>query len=247
MKTSQEPTVRVEDHPTATKDDQILEHPAYAVISAHRINGQFDLFDSNIINHGAVQIEIHEARHYVGPYHRRTHPGKLIAEVMLSEAQWVAFVSRMNMGSGTPCTLRYTRDGNLVDVPALPKTQSAADRLRATADVQNQKHREASKAAMAKIDAICDTLPKGKAKEIRDALTQVGYSINENHEFAREVLMEDTERLITEAKVELDATLQSMVTTTGIKALSQQQGMLDGGTDAPIDVPFQQIEDKRND
>src|SRR5690606_8026331 len=90
------------------------EHPAFATIGASRISGHANLFGSNVGHNGFVKITINEGTMYRDGYSESIHGGgKSYAEVWLSEAQWVSFVSRMNVGSGTPCTLRHygNRDG----------------------------------------------------------------------------------------------------------------------------------------
>ena len=217
----QEPVVEVlPDAGGGTK--RVSKHPAYVTISAHRISGRASLFESAIDHQGWVRIEVKEAEHTDRGHHTSVHAHKIVATIDMSEAQWVAFVSRMNMGSGTPATLRYVRDGDkLIDVPELPDPIKSAEKLEATADHMHEQHRERARKEMQAIVDLLEGLPKKKAEAIRSRLSVLEHQLGSNFEYAREVLTENKETLVTEAKVEIDAMVKGVISQLGVDSLQQ--------------------------
>lgn len=215
--------------PTRTETGQVIngtkiDHPAFATISAHRVNGQFHLFGSNAGHNGAVCIELHEACAYEDGHHYRIHGGsKTIAKVYLSEAQWVAFVSRMNMGSGTPCTLSVARAGDLIHVPDLPRPEKPAEtlasRAQAMLDESQRKQTKAAENLTAHIDGM-NISAKAKA-ELKNLLSFVIDHGQVNRNYQKKVLAEETEHHVAAAKVELDAMMTDAVTRFGLSSMQE--------------------------
>lgn len=119
----EEPTVTPASAPF---DGVKVTHPAFAAIRAARITGQTSLFGSNVGHSGFVRVEISAAESNDSGYNEHLYgfAGRYIC-VDMSESQWVAFISRMNIGSGVACTLRHYRDGDrLIQVPELPPAKS---------------------------------------------------------------------------------------------------------------------------
>ena len=201
-----------------------LTHPAFATISAHRISGQFSLFASNVGHSGAVMIELNEATMYEDGHSQCVHGAcRPIARAYLSEAQWVAFISRMNMGSGTPCTMAYYRGGELIDVPELPNPEKPAERLRSQAqDMLNASQKKQTEAAD-RLAALIGEL-KVPAKAKAELLNQLGYVVDHgqvNRDYQKKVLDELNEKLITDARIELDAMVTDIVTRLGVSSIKQ--------------------------
>ncbi len=205
-----------------------FKHPAYATISASRISGTANLFGSNVGHSGFVKIEISEATMYRDGYHESIHGGgKSYAEVWLSEAQWVAFVSRMNMGSGTPCTLRHygSRDG-MVFCPHIADPEKAAERMAGRVGELEEKNLRQVEEQYAALVASCEGLPKKKAEAIMVAAGRMKQHLKANHKFAGEQLREFKESLVTESKIEIDAMLTDAVTRLGLESVQQLGAVL---------------------
>lgn len=200
------------------------EHPAFAAISAHRISGQFHLFGSNVGHSGAVAIELTEAALYRDDHHDRIHGGaKVIAKVYMSEAQWVAFISRMNMGSGTPCTLAYRCEGGLAAIPDLPDPEKPAERMQSRAqEMLDGSQRKQTEAAARLRALIADLKVTSKVKDA--LLSELGLVVDHgqvNRDYQRKVLAELNEELVKDAKIEIDAMVRGIVTQLGVSSIQQ--------------------------
>lgn len=182
-------------------------HPAYAMIGASRINGHTTLFGSPIKHNGFVRIRIQGA-HEVTSLHREWHfAHEAIVEVDVSEAQWAAFVSTMNVGSGVPCTVRYSRDGNIVDRPEIIDDDNWAEK-------QGQDIKRKVTQDMAKLLKACadlrglmskPSIKKGDLEPILSNLLQAVEHAPSNYQFAQQSLVENAEHLVQTAKAEVTA------------------------------------------
>lgn len=222
---SDQPWNRVEA-PTVTREDMFGEkhtHPAFGTIIASRVSGQANLFGSNVGHSGFVKLSIHPAEMYRNGYSENIHGSiSTITEVWLSEAQWVSLVSRMNVGSGTPCTIRqYGRGAGHVHCPHIADPELAADRLKGrVAELEERNLRQVDE-QVAEIRALCEGLPKKKAEAILRAAGLMSQHLRANHKFAGETLREYTEKLVTESKVEIDAMLTDAVSRFGLESIQQ--------------------------
>lgn len=205
-----------------------FEHPAFATISASRVSGQANLFGSNVGHAGFVKISIHPARMHRDGYSERIHGGvESIAEVWLSEAQWVGFVSRMNMGSGTPCTLRqYGLGEGKVWCPQIADPELASERMDARVAELEERNLQRVDEQHNEIRALCEGLPVKKRDAILRAAGLMSQHLKANHQFAGKTLREFKETLVTESKVELDAMITSAVQRLGLESVQQLGAVL---------------------
>lgn len=103
----QEPEV-VEVTTGAHRGSKLLRHPAYGQIGASRTyGGGRALYGSDFRHNSSVTIRISESEVTRDLSRDWPHATREIVEVTLSEAQWATFVSSLNMGEGTQCTLAH--------------------------------------------------------------------------------------------------------------------------------------------
>lgn len=190
-------------------------HPAFATINANRISGKTVLFGSDFKHDRFVRISIGAAElvrslSHDWPFgHLRKH-----IEVDLSEAQWAQFVSSMNIGEGTQCTMVY-KDGEAIPGLPDPVDQQAQFRGELTGHMKDAIARIDD--AIASVDAM--GLSKVKAKELKDKLQIARMQIGVNQEFVAKVFGEHMERTVQKAKVEVNAYINSAVRQIGLNNL----------------------------
>ncbi len=204
-------------------NDGITKHPAYGMIVASRVSGSADLFGSSVSTDGMVMITIREADMHHSHGHDTPMANKVVTEIYLTEAQWVGLISRMAIGSGVPCTFRQKREGPALPVPQIPPQPSAAERLRRRAqDMLDKSQAKLDEAfAEAKAELAASGLSKAKQAAILSPMSRMNDHGQANRSYQTEVLRENTEKLVTEAKVELQAHASSVVTALGIQQLQQ--------------------------
>jgi hypothetical protein len=211
----EQPTVTRE--PRAGGEETVkYEHPAYATIGAHRTSTHANLYGSDFTHHNTVRISIHKSRLTRGlstdwvdsdlrPY----------IEVELSEAQWASFVSSMNVGMGTQCTLRELGGKS---IPDLPSPESRREQFKGEAV-------NACREAFAALDELKAMLADAKlSQKARDDLAKqaerVRSRMNSSLPFVLDMFGEHMETAVEKAKTEINAYYVSTVQRAGLAALA---------------------------
>lgn len=195
-------------------------HPSYGMIHASRIQGTRSLFGSNINQHGFVRVTIEQGemrRDDQLAHDWYSGHGRLI-EIDMSEAQWVAFISRMNMGGGTPCTIE-SHNGQWM--PLLPDADDAAERLGGIVDDKIKSNVRTVNKMKSEVLGLLEGLPAGKKAKIASAIEHMAQHLVANHEYAGKVLLDRKEELVTEAKIEINAAIQGALQLLGLDSIQQ--------------------------
>lgn len=199
-----------------------VESLAFGSIQASRISGQRELYGSDISTGGWVSIRIYNAVHYDDAYADHSFSGgKQLMEVSLSEAQWVSFVSRMNLGSGTQCTLDYrpAPDAPMIN-PQLPKIEKASERMdRRVQQIREAKNQQLKDRAAALLDAAGKRMPKKEFEDFRRGMDTLVNNLYADLEFGAQILTQHKEEMVKNALVEIDAALKGYVHLVGLDTL----------------------------
>lgn len=204
-----------------------ITHPSYAQIQANRVSGGAMLYGSDFRHQHFVSIKIvpSEMRRSLSNDWPFAGLSPLI-EIEMSEAQWAEFVSTMNGGGGTQCTLRYA---NGEHIPRLPAPEGTQARFEAEADEQVRKSRE----ALDELDKLIAETPlsKAKQKELAWKVEVARRSIGGSAKFVRDQFTEHMERTVTKARIEINAYATHAVRQAGLDSLAGLSpisgGMLD--------------------
>lgn len=216
--TIQEPTVTDMGNQFGLK----YEHPAYAQIGASRISGGTVLYGSDFLHQHFVRIRIAKsALHRDLSRDWFSSSVSSYIEVDLSEAQWASFVSSMNVGGGTPCTLVYL-NGEMV--PGLPDPANRKDQFKAEAKAKCD-------GALQELAELREAI-KGSSlsQKAKDALTGrangVEARLTNALPFVLEQFGEHMEQTVEKAKTEINSYATQTVMRAGIQALGGEGGTL---------------------
>lgn len=211
----------------------VRKHPAFGTIAASRVSGKATLAGSPLKHIGYINIRISYADERVSHTHSRFYSGASggIVELSLSEAQWAAFVSTLNVGCGVPCTLEYVRDGNMKRLPLIEDESYEEKRAKDIRHRAKEQQKQLDEAVHRLDEMIASgTTSKKALRELRSLFIQPVDNAPRNAEFLAEMLTEHAEGLVESAKAEVSA----MVTRMAI-----QYPQLEGQS-----VEIRQIEDK---
>jgi hypothetical protein len=178
----------------------VHKHPAFGQIVASRIQGEKVLYGSDLKHRNFVTIritgsELHRSNSKDWNFERQQY-----VEVALSEAQWATFVSSMNMGGGTPCTL-VTMGGK--SIPQLPDPESRREQF-------NGELSDTMRDALAQLQAMRAELADAKiSATLRNSMTsRIDMAIQEitkNVPFVAEQFDRHLEQQVERAKTEINA------------------------------------------
>lgn len=200
-------------------------HPAYAMIGASRVTqtrvnrrGEASggvLFGSDFDHDGYIVItireaELHRTLNRDWPFGRRE-----ICEVALSEAQWAAFVSTLNVGQGVQCTLQAAADrGQVPQIPHPPDrraqfVQEMTDDVREAVELIQQ----------VRAELALSKLSQQTRRDLDHKLDVAAKTFADREPWVAQQFDEHIENVTEHAKAEVAAYLQGAVTRAGLKAL----------------------------
>jgi len=101
------------------KDEIITEHPSYGLIEISRMSCQpaINVFGSSIKTANPISLKILTTKKYRSLNRETYHGRKQIVEVWLSPAQFAEAITTLNMGSGTPVTIKRIQGEPVEECP----------------------------------------------------------------------------------------------------------------------------------
>lgn len=222
------PTIRSEM--TGSGCDRIIqEHPSYGRITlTHPSGGNTEMFGSDIIHNERIALRIdlaYEETAYGIPNYRSQPQsrGGRVLELELTAYQWAGLVAS-HSGNGVPCTLRYITPHGQGNLPLIDgqntSTEQANREIEGSLKAMMKRHAEG-------LDALAVLVAKGKANkgELQAAMEKfqnIHRKLPEVTAFALQTFTEHSETVMAKANAEIEASLNSLVVRTGMKALGMK-------------------------
>lgn len=198
-------------------DGKRYRHPAFGQISVSRVSGHTVLYGSDFVHRNSVRVRISTSSLSRNFNNDWPHAGNEIIEVEMSEAQWAAFVSSFNIGSGVQCTIRH-RDGK--GVPGI-SLRDEANEFRAE---MSDKSKEALAALKATAQAVSEAkMSKKDAERILGSIHNAAQQIGVNADFVQECFDRHMEERLNKAKIEINAYMQNVIREAGLNALTGEK------------------------
>jgi len=192
------------------RDGTRIDHPAFAIVSASRITGgSTTLFGSPVRVGSYVELSISRAHADVRYMREGYRADDGIATVRMSETQWAALISRMNVGEGVPATLSVgpAKDARYERYPEI-EAETDAERRAAAIDQTLKENLALVMDTVAKIKDIADvkgTIPKTELKEALRKLESALGNAPKNFKYAADEITRHMDKVVTTAKTELNA------------------------------------------
>ena len=205
-------------------DDEFeREHPSYGILHISRTSGgtsAIRLFGSPLATHyGTIRLTISKGKWIHGLNHDRYFGmSKDFIEIEMSAAQFADAITSLNMGSGTPCTVRYV-DG--ARIPEPPKHATEAEHIRDNFENTLDKYKAKAHTYRKRIEELASKLSTKAKEEIRIALDVMEDQLGSNIPFVVKQFQEATTRLTTAAKAEVDAFVTGVVRAAGLQSIAE--------------------------
>lgn len=210
-------------------ESTITTHPSYALISASRVHsgGAAPMFGSRIRHRNYIILSIEEAEDHRSLNRNWRHGRKQIIQLRMSETQFASFITSLNVGGGTPCTIER-RDGRQVEPPPFHDERSIVKdefkkktkEVAATLDEAEARLQEllkpGSKINKAELQLLLKDIEKAK-REVRSNLP-----------FVEEQFEEAMEETVGEAKATIEAFMMDTASRMGLSQ-SKAVGTADDG------------------
>lgn len=192
------------------KNGSVTTHPAYAQISASRVTGDVNLYDSDFTHHHFMAITIKRSELHRNLNRDWHFDGQELIEVALSESQWATFISSPNHG-GTPCTLEYF---NGKHVERLPRPDATTEQFSAEIKEDLKDCVDAIEKTLQEIGEL--GLSKVKADKLSASLEKAKSFLTSGAPFIASQFNKQMERSVEKAKQEVHGYITNAALRAGI-------------------------------
>jgi hypothetical protein len=148
----------------------------------------------------------------------------------MSEVQFSRLISSLNTGSGTPCTIKRI-DGEYM--PDVEPREKALDKHDERIDKFQKEVSEIFEPFIQQIQGWKDSKKRPTLKELEELAKQLKWksqAMGSNAQFIHDTLAEAADETVNAAKAEIEAHVQTVVTTTGLEAIKEQAPRIGGAS-----------------
>lgn len=206
--------------------ETINVHPSYAMASFSRVSSgrNYKFFGSDVDCRNWIELEIKKGCEYFR--NEEKYPSSIFEEggsyirVAFTPTQFAELLTSMNIGEGVPCTLKRINGSDVEEIPE-DFSDNALDYQKKYFNEHIEKFSNEVKSMEHDVNELLKkkTLSKVDKEKIMRIFGYVSSNINSNIPFFMDVFKETTDKIVTHAKGEIDATLQHCLVKTGMKAL----------------------------
>lgn len=202
-------------------------HPSYGLLQISRVSGRQDsLFGSSLQHSNFITLRINKGSRYHDKFGDNYFEDGNYMEVEMSNVQFAEAITSLNVGSGVPCTIRYSNQGDLepgyqpsavIDNQKKRLLNDSANRLKETA----QKLQEMSDG----VDEILNkngAIGKGDRKALHNMMGLFIQEIGGNLPFLQQQMSKSIDKTVVQAKGEIESFITNAVINTGLEALRKQ-------------------------
>lgn len=205
------------------RKEKVISHESFALARFSRCFGHSGyMFGSEVQSDNFIELEISSAEMIRDSDLSMQHfyPTKNIVKVKMSQSQFAELLTTMNCGTGIPVTIEE-KEGKIVNQQSPDNYETMLDYQR---KVYNQRIADLKKYILKSKKEANDliskkTLSKQDQSNLSWIIEKLLQEVDSNIPFFIKVFKEDTDNIVSQAKSEIDAHVQRIVTETGIKQL----------------------------
>lgn len=210
--------VERDDHHKGAKE---YFHPAYGQIQACRVTGRRELYASEFSHSGFIRITVRRSTRTRDLATNWYHGGQELIELDMSYAQWLEFITTMNMGTGIPCTLTFFQGQG--ELPQ-PMREVFNEEFQGELDKKLSDLMYKMTEALKEAQEIADGKRPTKADRLR--LVELLYftlqDLESNLDFLDKQFKKHWEKTTAKAKSEIAAFLSQALRNLGAEALQEK-------------------------
>lgn len=209
-----------------TKEEEVLIHPSFGQIQFSRINSTGNRFyGSELPQEHYIEMRLYNSEIIRTLTSDRYHNTNTLVEVRMTANQFAELITSMNYGSGIPCTIETLPGQRVEQLPAMESQKEFIhrkfqERMKAFA-AKIADNRKMAKAIIAK-----KTLSKSDQDALNWQLDWIVQETSQNIPFFAECFQEQMDKVVVEAKSEVENAILHKITTLGLERLHEQNKLL---------------------
>lgn len=213
--------VRAHCGETATR----YSHPSFGMAKRSIVQGQCNLFGTNIVDNSFVEIEFSTAYvdHHLNADWYHENKGVLVAR--MSKAQWADLISTTN-GRGTPVTLTHIPDGPMKILPAIDGSFNMRKQIEKDAERLVAQALESIQSVLAGLKEQNESkgaISKPKLRELERELRIATQNLPSNLKYSVECALNDIDKMATEIAFNAKAEIEQHAQMKGLTGQDVRQ------------------------
>lgn len=203
------------------KEEKEFQHPSFGMLGFSRVNGNNGyLFGTNVQPDNYIEMRLYTGRMKRDDIEDNFYPDDNILTVKMSPVQFSELITSMNYARGVPCTITSFNGKKVEQAKNIENRKTVSERffnkMSKFAASINKNMTTAEKLIAKK------NLSKKDQEELRMMLYGIQTELTSNIPFFRQMFQDEMDKIVVDAKAEIDAAMQHAVTKAGIKALGLQ-------------------------
>jgi len=209
-----------------------MEHESFGTVRISRVthggSRNVPLFMSPMIHDHTVILSIHHAslRRCYGENRVYSENAPLV-EVEMSESQFAQMITSLNIGEGSPCTIRSFGEEDYDYPPAIATKKTHSQELRQELEGTAEKLRDVYE-RIEELFADRKTLKREDKAAVLSALREASNMFSDGVPFAQDQFARAMEKVVAVAKTEIGATAAAAIERAGINALKSEMPKMIG-------------------
>lgn len=207
-------------------EETTIVHPSFAMARFSRVHSGAPnrFFASDVDCRSWIELSINKACEYYrnGEKYPSTHfngRGEYI-RVAFTPSQFAELLTTLNVGDGSPCTIKRLDNQCVEDIPDNFSPNSLDYQKQLYKDSMEEFNLQVKNSANEVNELLKKkTLSKADKEKIKDVFNYISTQVNSNIPYFFDTFKETTDKIVNHAKSEIDATLQHCIVDAGVKAL----------------------------
>lgn len=199
------------------------KHPSFGMIGFSRINGGNRFFGSELRQDNYIEMKLYSAEvdHDLSRDWYYASGRLPLAKVRMTCGQFSEMITSMNVGDGIPCTIEMIDSKPIAQLPNLENRKEFVhrkfrDRLKIFSDSIRENQNKAKELVKKK------TLSKDDVHDLMLHLNWLTNEVESNIPYFMECFQETMDKVVHEAKLEVENAIQHKINVLGIDALKTE-------------------------
>lgn len=207
------------------EDRTVDSHPSYGMAGFFRSQGgNFNLFGSSIRHNNTISLQVSRGERHRDLSHDWYHDRDRLIEVRFSQTQFAELLTTMNCGSGVPCTLEFVQGEGVM--PPIEDVTNKKEEIRNEFNATAKEIGKRLDGIKEQCDAVLANPKPSKAQRdgLKENIRMLIQEVVSNLPFVAKAFDEMTDKVVAQAKGEIDAAFTGAIHRLGMKALHEAIG-----------------------
>jgi hypothetical protein len=209
-------------------ESETFEHESFGQIRFSRVNGYANFYGSELPQQNYISLEISTSKCEKTLTQEWYFPNQEVMRLRMSAGQFSELITSMNYGSGVPCTFERVNGKKVEDIPVDETRKEFVhrafkDRMKEFSNTLISNKEKAREIINKK------NLNKSDVETLSNMLGKIFQEVEMNIPYFTECFQETMDKVVEEAKIEVENAILHKVTIAGLEKLHEQNNLLGDG------------------